>query len=361
MIKIPVLLFLSTIITSQTLMAQRNIVSEKEALQLAKDIETTVKNNDASVLNDVFDINALTAKIKEKSKEGMSDPMFAGFKSTFNMRSFGAQVTTLAKDGSYQLVRTYEKDNRIHLLFRAFGNGGLNYHDYSLVKTGSTIKADDVYIYITGEEISTTLANLLDAGMGGSNNPGKFSDELRHLLKMKEYQKNKDYNSIIELYESSDEKLQKNKSFFVIYMTACQKTDQLKYKTALENYAASFPDAPNTYLLMIDLYFLNKEYEKGIDAVNKLDSLVKGDIFLDFFRANLYLALENTVKAKTCYDNVFKSHPTLSYIIKNIVILHMNDNETDIAKTALNTYKKSEGFNQEYVDDLYLMYPDLKE
>ncbi|CAN5495624.1 hypothetical protein BH10BAC2_BH10BAC2_12570 [soil metagenome] len=361
MIRIPALLLLLITVTSQTIIAQVNTVSEKEALQLAKDIETTVANNDPSVLNNVFDINALTNKIREKSAEAKSDELFAGFKSTFNMKSFGTQVTGLTQEGSYQLVRNYESDHKRHLLFRAFGKGGLNYHDYSLIKVGATIKADDVYIYITGEEISTTLADLLDASMSGSDDPAQLSDDLRNLLKMKDYQKNKDYNAIIELYESPDEKFKKTKSFQVIYISACQKTDLSKYKTALENYAVTFPDAPNTYLLMIDLYFMNKEYEKGVDAVNKLDSLVKGDVFLDFFRGNLYLALENTAAAKVSYDNVFKFYPTLSYIIKNVVILHMNDSETDIAKTALRTYKNSKGFNEAYVTDLYQMYPELKE
>lgn len=359
--KIALLLLLLTIISTQDLIAQSSIVSEKEALELAKDIENTANNNDPSVLNDLFNISALTDRIKEKSKEDLPDAMFAGFKSTFNMKSFGIQVTTLVKEGSYRLVRTYENNNKRHILFRAFGNGGLNYHDYSLIKTSGAIKADDVYVYITGEEISSTMANLLDASMSSSDDPAQLSDDMRNLLKMKEYQKNKDYSSIIELYESTDEKYQKNKSLQVIYISACQKTDASKYKSALENYAAAFPDAPNTYLLMIDLYVMNKEYEKGIEAINKLDSLVKGDKFLDFFRGNVYLALENSEKAKTCYDNVFKFYPTLSYVIKNVVILHMNDSETDIAKAALNTYKNSEGFNKEYLEDLYLMYPELKD
>jgi tetratricopeptide (TPR) repeat protein len=359
MTKIPVLLLLSALCI-QTTIAQGSGVSEKEALQLAKEIEATVNNNDATVLNDLFDINALTGNIKKKCKEELPDEMFAGFKSSFNMKTFGMQVTALVKDGSYRLVRTYESNNKRHMLFRAFGNGGLNYHDYSLLKTSAGIKADDVYVYITGEDITTTLADLLDASLS-SGDPSQMSDELRNLLKMREYQKNKDYNSIIELYESSDEKYQKNKSFFVIYMTACQKTDAEKYKAALEGYAASYPGAPNTYLLMIDLYVMNKEYDKGIEAINKLDSLVKGDTFLDFFRGNVYLALENTVEAKKCYDNIFKFYPTLSYVIKNVVILHMNDSENEIAKKALDSYKKAEGFNQEYVDDLYLMYPELKE
>ena len=350
-----------SIATNQKLEAQGNIVSEDEALKIAKEIQTSINNQDGSVLKVFFDMPSFFEKIKQQSTAAKNDDLFTGFKSTFNMNTFASQVAANVSDGGYQLVHVYASDGKRHLLFRLFGKSGLNYHDYSLIKRDGVVKADDVYVYVSGEDMSTTVAVLVDVSMSGTTDLNQISEELNTLLKLKEYQKNKDYNSIIKLFESSEAKYKKNNAFQIIYIGACHQQDLQKYKAALENYAVTFPDAPNTYLLMLDLYFLSKEYEKGIAAVDKLDSLVRGDTFLDFYRGNLYLALKEPLKAKLCYDNVFKSFPVLSYVIKNVVILHMNDNEAEAAKSALNIYKVTKGFKQQYVDDIYLLYPQLKD
>lgn len=356
-----ILFFLT--VTIQRINAQNYHVTEAEALNMAHAIEKSVKNKDAAALSDIFDLTALTDRIKAKSLEIAKAPtaFFDGFKSTFTMNTFGTQMISNLQDGSYELLRTYETDNKRHLLFRAFGKSGLNYHDYTLIKKNNTVKASDVYVYITAEEMSTTLADLIDVSLAGSNNTDVMSDELKTLLKLKTLKQKNDLDGIINLYESLDNDYKKNRGFQVIYISACQKKDQEKYKEALESYAALYPNATNSYFLLLDLYFLNKQYDKAHSSVNKLDSLVGGDPFLDFYRANIYLAMEDNANAKLYYDKVFQVYPTLAYVIKNVIILHMNDGEKDIAKEALKTYKSTEGYNEKYIDEIYAEYPELKE
>jgi tetratricopeptide (TPR) repeat protein len=232
-----------------------------------------------------------------------------------------------------------------------------------LIKVNNQIKAADLFVYLSGEDLSTTLADFIDANISNDFNSDELPENLRILLKMKNYKKNNDYSSIISLYDSLDGKYKKNKLVQTIYISACKKIDikSERYKKALENYAAIYPNEKNVPLWMIDLYYLNKEYNKALDAINKVDSLVNGDPILNFYKANIFLIEEDKADAKIYYDSAFQYDPTLPYVAKNVVILHMDSNETDAAKTALNIYKQTEGFNQQIVDDLYLMYPDLKE
>lgn len=346
-----------------TLVAQNYNVSEEEALTAGKAVEAAVKRGDANFISNFFDLDALTSAIKEKSVTAQkSGPLFDGFKSTFTMAPLGKQMVETLQKGSYEMIRSYEADNKMHLLFRAFAKTGLNYHDYHLIKVNNIVKAEDVYTYTTGENISATVADLVDAAIQPNTDFTEMPYSLRMVLKLKNYKTKNDYNAIIKLYDSLDDDLKANKGVQLTYISACQKLGVLsdKYKNALENYASIFSDAPNTHLMMIDLYFLNKEYDKSLDAINKLDSFVH-DPFLDFYRANLYLVTGDKQQAKTYYDKAFEKYPAMSYIIKNVVILHMNDGEKSIAKANLEIYKKTEGFKQEYVDDIYLLFPELKD
>ncbi len=356
------ILFFSFIFFTKAIIAQNYNVSQSEALQTAQAIETSIKKSDPNFLSNFFDLPTLDELIKEKSIVAKkSGKFFEGFKSTFNMNVFGKQMIDNLQDGSYQMIRSYYTDNQQHLLFRAFGNSGVNYHDYILIKVNNKIKAADVYIYLTGEDMSTTLADLLDASIPPTSNRSELPENLKMLLRLKDYKKRNDNQAIIQLYDSLDNDYKKNKAVQIMYIAACKKVDLLsdRYKMALENYAAIFPDDASTPLLMIDFYYITKDYDKTLNAIAKLDSFVN-DPFLNFFRASVYLAKDDKKQALIYYDSLFEKYPTISYIIKNVVILHMNAGEKSIAKSDLETYKKTDGFKQQYVDDLYLLYPELK-
>jgi tetratricopeptide (TPR) repeat protein len=358
-----IILFCSLILFTKEVTAQNYNVSNTEALQTAQTIETSVKKGNPEFLSNFFDLTTLDSLIQEKSIAAkQSREMFEGFKSSFNMNFFGKQMIDNLQDGSYQLVRSYHAGNQQHLLFRAFGKSGVNYHDYALIKVNNIIKAADVHIYLSGEDISTTLADLIDASIPPSSDMTEIPENLQMLLRLKDYKKTNNYKGFIKFYDSLNDDFKKNKAVQIIYIIACKKVDLLsdRYKMALENYAAIFPDDASTPLFMIDFYFLTKDYDKALSAINKLDSFVN-DPFLNFFRANVYLVQGDKKQAMIYYDSVFEKYRTASYTIKNLVMLHMNAGEKSIAKTDLEIYKKTDGFKQQYVDELYSTYPELKD
>lgn len=109
-----------SIAINQKLEAQGNIVSEDEALKIAKEIQTSINNQDGSVLKVFFDMPSFFEKIKQQSTAAKNDDLFTGFKSTFNMNTFASQVAANESDGGYQLVHVYASDGKRHLLFRLF-------------------------------------------------------------------------------------------------------------------------------------------------------------------------------------------------------------------------------------------------
>ena len=145
-------------------------VSKEEALKLAHRIEYSAANHDYSVLNNIFDEKELSRRISGEAGLFMSKTLIKGAIKGLQQDQYGKTVLdAMGKEGSYELIKQYEKDKKQHILFRLSGDNGMNYHDYELVKRDDAIKAADVFIYMTGENISKTIADALQ--LDNSNMP----------------------------------------------------------------------------------------------------------------------------------------------------------------------------------------------
>src|SRR5687768_2730574 len=136
-------------------------VTKQEALEFAKKLESSIIQKDADIFNDIFDAEELQQRIKKVSGNKLSNKMLSGVPDALKKRKMGGEIIrSMGKDGMYEMVKNYEKDGKQHLIFRLYGDGGLNYHDLELIHRGKEIKVADMYIYLTGENISKTLADI---------------------------------------------------------------------------------------------------------------------------------------------------------------------------------------------------------
>lgn len=108
----------------------------------------------------------------------MKSSMQAGLKSNSGAREFGAGirkaanmgskiVEAISKEGSYELVRIYEKDSKQHMIFpRLYSDGSINYHDMELKRKKGDIKIADIFVYTSGENLSVTIKGIYDQFAG---------------------------------------------------------------------------------------------------------------------------------------------------------------------------------------------------
>ncbi|MFT3701132.1 MAG: hypothetical protein QM802_02120 [Agriterribacter sp.] len=334
-------------------------VSKDEANRFAKQIETSLNNGNPGIFERAIYTPELISIIKEKSEKAKEFGFIQGFSRTFSLKGLGEKLITSIKNGSYTLIRSYEKEEKKHLLFRMFGDGGLNYHDLLLLKVKDSIKIADVYVYTQGEELSKTIADLIDdvdKSDNGSSNSG-----IKILTKFKRLRDRKDYAGIKKLYEGLQPDLKKNKGLAAIYIFACQELNQEDYVKALEQFSMNVPDASNAYLLMLDVYYVKKDIPKGLNVINKLDSLVGKDPFLDYYRGAFYLLEDNNKEAKSAFEKVFAYDPSIALNMQNLVMSCVKMQENDRAKAVIAGYKKTPDFKQSFIDEIYQEYPDLKE
>jgi len=336
--------------------AQRPITPE-EAQAVAQWIETATNSGNANVLNHFIDVDTLLARVGQKS-EVMQDPEFRrGFSESFakSFTNYGTKIVASIQKGNYRLLHEYESGGDRHLLFRMFGSGGLNYHDYTLIRVKDSIKAADVRLYSTDELMSVTLSRLTDM-----MSPGKSQDEADAFVHISSENNQQHYAAVKEIYDKTDEKIRNNKTIQLIYISACHHIDSKSYQDALEHFSQLYPDAAPAYLLMIDLYLLQKNYEKGLAAIDKIDKLVNEDKVLDYFRGNYYRAAGKPAESIACLERVYHYDPTISLTAHLLVRSYEEEGEKAKAKKVMDDFKKSNAFHAAEFSDLAGLYPDLK-
>jgi tetratricopeptide (TPR) repeat protein len=334
--------------------------TKAEALATAQKLETIVSNGDAEALAAFFDLPAMMAILTEKSRAAKNEELMEGFSSRFSMKPFAQGVVNGTKTGRFQLLRHYEKDGKQHLLFRVLTGRGINYMDFHLTKNGDEIKGSDVKNYVAGDEMTTILAEMIDALVPEDVDPLDLMNVADTMIVMKQMMDRGEVRGVKEMFERLPQDLQGSKAMLIAYMEACKRISSKDYKAALEKFSRAYPNSPNAYLLLIDISALEKDYDKTLFAINKIDEIVEGDPILDYYRGNVYFLLQKNKESITCFEKVYAYDPELGMNMQALIAIYVKEEQVDKAKKIVETYKTSKGFDPVVLDLLNGKYPALK-
>ncbi|MEP6674577.1 MAG: hypothetical protein ABJA78_05465 [Ferruginibacter sp.] len=335
--------------------AKEQKVTKEEALQTAEKIQSSITAERADFVNDLIDKKSLAKKIAAKMDADKKEPVSEIMNNLSETRMGDKIVDAVGNKGTYQLVKSYEKDEKQHLLFRMYADGRLNYHDFELIKLNNEIKASDLYIYITGDWISTTFSQTLStAGMNDMT-----SSDADNMLSIRKKMGEGKYQEAKDALDLVPAVLKKEKAFQVMNVQICSGLSEDVYHTAMENYNRLYPNEPNMYLMMIDYYITKKEYQKSMDAVNKLDALIDKDPFLDYSRALIYNLMDDNAKAREKLEQLQINMPKFTEGTEELIANYAEAKEYEKASVLIKKYKSNQKINQAFLNALYLVHPDL--
>jgi tetratricopeptide (TPR) repeat protein len=344
----------------RTLTGMAQPITDAQALDAGRAFEKAVNNGYAWPTDHFINPDSLLENTRQQSHFLKDSATLAGFRSTFvpgmTSGNFSRQIMATIRNGNYRLLREFDKRGTKHLLFRMFGDGGLNYHDYQLVRAKDSIKASDLYVYSVDEWTSTQLARLADM-MGQSSN---MIGDVQIIVKMRQQFEKQEYAAVKQGYEQLDKKYRQSKAVQLIYIHACEHIDLGLYQKALEDYSTTFPDAASSYLMMLDLYYMQKQYEKGLDAINKLDKVVGDDPFLNYYRGNIYRLMNKPAEATACYEKVYQYDPTLKQNVLKLISQYAAAEQKEKAQKIIAAYMQTPAYHVGDLNTVYDQYPGLK-
>ena len=338
-------------------------ITQQEALALGHRIEASIDSKNPAVLNTVFDERQFAKRVLAEAHARFNLSLAAEARSVVTEMKWGEKmIASIGTGGSYQLLRQYEKDGHQHLLFRLFtGNGAINYHDYELYKGDETVKARDVYVYMSGEELTKTMAESL--ALLSDKLDGMSKDEQEKLLRVKKINELLDGGNPEEaesIYDEVPAGLKKQRLFQLIHVRIASKLGDSTYLAALNEYKANFPKDPNLYFLMFDAEALQNDFSGALNSINHLDSVVHRDPFLDFYRGILYARLNDPLKSRLAFERLHTSLPKFSPGTAQLLVSYLTAGYPDSAATIVKEAGDRGQMTPDQQDSLEKTYPALK-
>jgi hypothetical protein len=321
--------------------------TKQEAVAFAKQIENSIKKGNAVLLNTSFDEDEFIKKMNlPATSEGKG---FA--KGVLKKMTLGSQLVNALNDrDNFEFIKQYEKNGRQHIIFRLYTDkeASLNYQDYELIKINGECRIADVYLYMSGETLSETLANTFNSLFQKSGDAEQKN--LTGLEDVKEIKllMNKGKNAEAkEIYDALPGYLKKTKMVLLLNILICSNLAADDYNTAIKDFQEKFPNEPNMNLLMIDGYYLQKDYTKMLAAVNALDTQINKDPLLDYHRYLSYSLLEDEQNSLLCLRRLVRNMPDLQKGYIELIAVNLKNNNKKEADSLIAIYRNKPKFNQE--------------
>src|SRR5450432_326706 len=236
-----IVLLLAGPIVTKSQATQKHPLTVSEAEKLSIQLDSSISNGNPEILNHLISFPVFVARMKSRSSLSNNFDTLIKIADAYGLFNIGDRTVELVKNGSYHLLRGYKKDDEMHLLFRAFGDDGLNYQDITLVKVKDSVKAADIYSYQLGEPYTSIFAALIaDKEPQNQHMSLTARDKYEGLFEMALSHKN--YNAAKSAFEKLDEQSQNDKHLSLQYMQVCEHVDQKPYKKSIDHYASLFPE-----------------------------------------------------------------------------------------------------------------------
>ena len=343
----------------QTLSAQNTKVTPAEAEKLSIQLEESINKGDPAVLNNLIYFPAFITRTGSRSHLKDNVDTLTKIADAFGLFKIGNSTVEITKNGSYGLVHSFEKNEEQHLLFRAFGDGGLNYQDIILIKVKDSIRAVDIFSYQLGESYATLFSYQIEDletpdAHSSMTTREKYGSIFENAISRKNYSLAK------SAFEKFDDHTQNDEHFSLQYMFACQQISDKLFRKSVDHFISLFPEEPTPYLLMMNQYAETKQYADYSRAIDKMDTLLHFDPFLNYLRGNLVTKLGDLQAALHFYQETFDYDPGIWQNTEKLVVCKVVNNELVAANDAIRVYSRTPGYRKELVEELYVDYPALK-
>lgn len=327
-------------------------LSESEVKDFARQLEESIKRGNGDFLDEALDEDAFLEHMKlpdTREARGLR-------KEIKGKLDIGKKIAGAISDqDQYAYVKHYQKDGTYHLIFRLYNTkeSSLNYHDYELLKSEGKCRVADIYIYLSGETLAETMRTLL---AGFFNAKGKEEDDymrqMNSLQEIKRLMQRGQHADAKKRFEQLPESIRRTKPVMLYDVMISSGLAEDQYTEAIRKYRERFPSDPNINLLMIDGYYLQKDYVKMLGAINALDSQINKDPFLDFYRYLSYNLLNETPTGKGYLQRLMKRMPDFQRGCQELIVTEMQDKNQAQVDSLVKLYRANKKFNQAELDNI---------
>ncbi len=289
--------------------------NNKKVEELGELISSAINDGSAEGYLSKFDLDYFGNKLSNSM--GLSGRKRVDFDKGLKkgISNFPREIITQVNNGSLYDFVNYRYDtakNAYFMLFRLFSDeNGVNYHDYRVSMNGDEMMFNDMYIYLTGENISQTMQRLMLAGMPSNKllailNPEKKQD-FNKVIKASRLLRSGQYRDAYNTYSSMTSDMKDEKFVLIMKGQVARMYDDDLYQKSMKELMAKHPNDNTLSFNYIDYYLLKEDYQKSLEAVNNLKSETKDD-FLEYLIGNINYTKGDLLSAKKNYRYMIENY-----------------------------------------------------
>jgi tetratricopeptide (TPR) repeat protein len=252
--------------------------------------------------HEAFDVETLTVRAAKL----LPDSAGQREKIRVAMQAAVDKMVASLQGSKLHYLRLRETGGETRALIRVNGKEGtLNYLELVCeMRLMKRIKVVDVYNLSTGELLTESLQRLmsvLDPEMSlidrltgkqrEVNNRMKTASDLFQLSQAG------DHKGVVKRFGELPPELQRQKVFIVLRTKSASKVSNEEYLAAMNFWRATYPNDASIDLISIDAFLLRTNYDQALAAVDRLDTALDGDPYLDYMRAGILRKMGNTEEA----------------------------------------------------------------
>jgi hypothetical protein len=351
--KLHLVLGISVLILAGCTQKKEQPITKAEAIAYAENITASFKKNDRDFLEKVLDVDLFVDEVMKVAGDKGNRSLRDGIKKGLQSRNLSMEVfNSTGKNGLYEFLKQYEKEGHQHIIFRLYGESGINYHDFELVKYDNKINAKDIYIYLSGENLSTTMAQIFSSILEQSDGSNKLMNQYaENMTKLKALLLQKNYKAAKTSWDQLPLSLKNEKAFQLVNLQITSEMDDESYITATNEFEKLYGNDASLQFAMFDGYFLRGDYTKSLRVLDRVDSAVN-DPLLDYFRALVYTQKKDDKTAIAYLEKLYKKMPYFETGVLELMANYIEARRYDETNALITNYKKNKSFDQSRLADM---------
>jgi len=230
--------------------------------------------------------------IRTLKDEGDTKRFFVnGFIKTVEARDLPREwCSMIVNCGKWKLLRLSLIEGKWHALFRLTGNDCFDYYDFFLVaKEDGEVAVEDYYTYTLCETFGDGIRRyfLLSRSLGLP----VANESLDAGKKMQQHLEAGEFREAMAALENMPEPFKREKWVLQKKASIASHISPETYVEVVEEMRRQFPDCVGLEIDAVGRFAAEKQFDKAMDSVDRVDRLVGGDTYLDVMRGYL-LVLE---------------------------------------------------------------------
>lgn len=336
-------------------------VTEADAQTFARDLEKNIMKGNGVFMDDammweVFYNHMKTAPGTE-TEVSRSD-----FKSSVRNMKLGVRTAeNIGANGTFELLRSYKENGKQHLLFRLYSDEGINYYDFELTKVKNKTGIADIFIYLSGENISELIKELIEQAASVAKGKPSAADErrMKKLAEARQLLRQERYKEVIDIVDDLPAEWKKVRVFMMTKLMAASRYDADVFEKTLAEYRAAFPDAKNVDLMLLDGYVTQKKYDQALQSINNLDKQLGTDPLLDLQRGSFYYQAGKPDSAIIVLERLTKNMPGFEGGYSQLIQVYALSGNEDKATALFKQAKEENLIKSKTIQLLEENYPEI--